>query len=62
MALTEARALTGHVKNFYNRFEKFLADKAVENNNISTDKMDQDQVANYDLAWIAAETTPEPSP
>ncbi|HRP70816.1 MAG TPA: acyl-CoA dehydrogenase family protein, partial [Turneriella sp.] len=41
--------------NFYTKFERFVADKAVDNNNISTDKMDADQVANYDLAWIAAE-------
>lgn len=55
MALDKAKALTGHVKGFYNKFEKYLADKAVEAGNISTDKMDLDQVANYDLAWIAAE-------
>ena len=55
MSLIQAQAITTNVKAFYNRFEKFLADKAFENNSISTDKMDQDQVANYDLAWIAAE-------
>ena len=55
MALKKAQALTAHVKSFYNKFEKHLADKAFENNNISTDKMDEDQVANYDLAWVAAE-------
>lgn len=55
MALANAQALLGNVKNFYTKFEKHLADKAFENNNISTDKMDLDQVANYDLAWIAAE-------
>ena len=55
MALKKAQALTAHVKSFYSKFEKHLADKAFENNNISTDKMDEDQVANYDLAWVAAE-------
>ncbi|MBV6493501.1 MAG: (2S)-methylsuccinyl-CoA dehydrogenase [Turneriella sp.] len=55
MALETAKALTGSIKNFYAKFEKFLADKALDNNTISTDKMDDDQVANYDLAWIAAE-------
>jgi (2S)-methylsuccinyl-CoA dehydrogenase len=55
MALKTAEALTAHVKKFYSRFEKYLADRAVENNRISTDKMDLDQVANYDLAWVAAE-------
>ena len=55
MALTNVTAVVSNVKNFYGKFEKYLADKAFENNNISTDKMDQDQVANYDLAWVAAE-------
>ena len=55
MALKKAQALTAHVKSFYNKFEKHLADKAFEAGNISTDKMDEDQVANYDLAWVAAE-------
>jgi len=55
MSLKTAQTLTGFVKTFYNKFEKHLADKALENNNISTDKMDVDQVANYDLAWVAAE-------
>ncbi|AFM14614.1 acyl-CoA dehydrogenase family protein [Turneriella parva] len=55
MSLSQAQGIVKNVKAFYNRFEKYLADKAFENNNISTDKMDQDQVANYDLAWIAAE-------
>ena len=55
MALTNVTAIVSNVKNFYGKFEKYLADKAFENNNISTDKMDQDQVANYDLAWVAAE-------
>lgn len=55
MALTNVPAILHNAKNFYAKFEKYLADKAVENNSISTDKMDQDQVANYDLAWIAAE-------
>ncbi|MBS0617126.1 MAG: acyl-CoA/acyl-ACP dehydrogenase [Spirochaetes bacterium] len=55
MALERAAQLTAHVKAFYARFEKYLADKAVDAGNISTDKMDADQVANYDLAWVAAE-------
>jgi len=55
MALERAAQLTAHVKAFYTKFEKYLADKAVDAGNISTDKMDLDQVANYDLAWVAAE-------
>jgi (2S)-methylsuccinyl-CoA dehydrogenase len=55
MAITNVTAIVSSVKTFYNKFEKYLADKAFENNTVSTDKMDQDQVANYDLAWIAAE-------
>lgn len=55
MALTDVTTIVSNVKNFYSKFEKFLADKAFEKNSISTEKMDQDQVANYDLAWVAAE-------
>lgn len=55
MPLKDSLKLIESVQKFYARFEKHLAEKAFNGKNISTDKMDEDQVANYDLAWIAAE-------
>ncbi|MCS6972433.1 MAG: acyl-CoA/acyl-ACP dehydrogenase, partial [Leptospiraceae bacterium] len=54
MPLDQARSLTEAASNFYLRFEKFLAERAAVPGGISTEKMDEDQCAHYDLAWIAA--------